>query len=125
MTSAMEAASDELIDVAGAFVTVDPARDTVEQLAAYVPLFHKDLVGLTGDAEAIASLAKAFRAFYRLRTDIDAEDYPVDHSSYIYLMDPAWRLAAVFRHDATPEEITAALRRASQTFEATDGKSRP
>ena len=42
------------------FVTVDPARDTVEYLADYVPSFHPRLIGLTGSDEQIHAAAKAY-----------------------------------------------------------------
>ncbi|MEM7043790.1 MAG: SCO family protein [Pseudomonadota bacterium] len=95
--------------IKGVFITVDPERDHVEHLAGYVPLFHERLVGLTGSTAEIDPVAKAFRVYFKHRKDIDPEAYPVDHSSYIYLMDHEWRLAAVFRHDATADEIKAAV----------------
>ena len=39
------------------FITVDPARDTVEQLKMYVGYFHPRMVGLTGSPEQIAPAA--------------------------------------------------------------------
>ena len=97
--------------IAGAFITVDPERDHVDHLAGYVPLFHERLVGLTGSLAEIEPVAKAFRVYFRHRKDVDPEAYPVDHSSYVYLMDRDWQLAAVFRHDATVDEMKAAIRR--------------
>ena len=110
MAAAMAEAGDEPA-VKGAFITVDPERDHVEHLAGYVPLFHERLVGLTGSLAEIEPVAKAFRVYFKHRRDVDPEAYPVDHSSYIYLMDQDWRLAAVFRHDATAAEMKAAIRR--------------
>ncbi|MEM7025419.1 MAG: SCO family protein, partial [Pseudomonadota bacterium] len=54
MSLAMDELGDDAEDVAFVFVSVDPARDTVEQLASYVELFHPKLVGLTGSEEDIA-----------------------------------------------------------------------
>lgn len=108
------AAMEELGDdpgVKGAFITVDPERDHAEHLAGYVPLFHEQLVGLTGSIAEIEPVAKAFRVYFKHRKDVDPDAYPVDHSSYIYLMDQDWRLAAVFRHDATVAEMKAAIRK--------------
>jgi protein SCO1/2 len=97
--------------IKGAIITVDPDRDRAEHLADYVPHFHDQLVGLTGSTAEIEPVAKAFRVSARLRKDVDSEDYPVDHSSYIYLIDRDWRLAAVFRHNATVDDIKAAIRK--------------
>ena len=68
------------------------------------------MVGLTGDEAKIKDVAKKFRVYYALRKDVDKENYPVDHSSFTYLMDPDWKLIAVFRHNATPENIASVLK---------------
>lgn len=71
------------------FVTLDPARDTVEHLAQYVPLFHPKLVGLTGDEAAISAAAEAYRVYFkRVPFEKNVADYTVDHSAFVYLVDP-------------------------------------
>ncbi|NJO38952.1 MAG: SCO family protein [Rhizobiales bacterium] len=113
MATALDSQAARAKGVRGVFITVDPARDTVAQLADYVPLFHADLVGLTGKVDAIDEAARAFRVYYKLRQDIDPGSYPVDHSSNVYLMDRGWRLVGVFRHDASAEDMAAAIERLS------------
>lgn len=93
------------------FISVDPDRDPPTALKSYVGLFHPRLVGATGTKAQIDAVARAFKVTYALRTDIDAADYPVDHSTRLYLMDETWRLAAVFAHDASAGDIAAAIRR--------------
>ncbi|UGY17532.1 SCO family protein [Bradyrhizobium septentrionale] len=68
------------------FITVDPERDTAAHLAEYVPLFHPRLIGLTGSFEAIRQLADAYKVYYA-RVPLKDDDYTVDHTAYIYLMD--------------------------------------
>jgi protein SCO1/2 len=68
------------------------------------------MVGLTGTQKQTDAVARDFRVYFTLRKDVDPIEYPVDHSSYIYLMDEAWNLTLVFRHDVSPEIIAAALR---------------
>ena len=46
-------------------VSVDPARDTVEQLSTYVPYFHPEFLGVTGDFPDILSFARRFNAPFR------------------------------------------------------------
>jgi len=71
------------------FVTLDPVRDTVEQLAQYVPLFHPKLIGLTGDEAAISVAAEAYRVYFkRVPFEKNPADYTVDHSAFVYLVDP-------------------------------------
>ena len=49
------------------FITVDPERDTPAALKDYVSSFDPRIIALTGEPEAIAAVAKAYRAYYRAR----------------------------------------------------------
>jgi cytochrome oxidase Cu insertion factor (SCO1/SenC/PrrC family) len=70
------------------FVTVDPERDTAEHLAEYVKLFHPRLIGLTGSLEAIRRAAEAYKVYFaKVPVGKEANDYTVDHTAFIYLMD--------------------------------------
>jgi protein SCO1/2 len=73
------------------FVTVDPERDTPEQLRTYLSSFDQRIVGLTGSAEEIAATAKAWDAFYNKLPE-DKGGYTIVHSAYVYLMDRDNRL---------------------------------
>jgi len=76
-------------DVRLLFVTVDPTRDTVPALHQYVTAFDPRVVGLTGTQDAIAQLAKRYRAFYKPEPAkaSSSDDYEVTHSSAIYVFD--------------------------------------
>lgn len=80
------AAKDNL-EITPVFVTCDPERDTVEKMAAYVKDFHPNLVGLTGAYDDVYKAAKKYRV-YLSKSDIDEEDYLVDHSVFSYLLSP-------------------------------------
>jgi cytochrome oxidase Cu insertion factor (SCO1/SenC/PrrC family) len=109
----MAAALDRLgpaADGVGAFfVSVDPERDTPEHLAGYVDLFHPRITGLTGEPEAIAAAAGAFRAYYE-RVEHDDGTYTVDHFARTLVLDQDGRLAAAIPFDSQPEVLEAALR---------------
>jgi protein SCO1/2 len=77
------------------FITVDPERDTAKHLADYVPLFHARLIGLTGSDEQIRRVARAYKVYFA-KYPIGGPDYVVDHSSFIYLVDPAGRYVGFF-----------------------------
>lgn len=110
ITEALEILDEDEADAfAPVFFSVDPARDTVEQLADYVSHFHPRMKGLTGTDEEVAAAAKAYRVYYAVPEE-KGEDYPVDHSTFIYLMGPDGTYRTHFRHDATPEEIAERLR---------------
>ena len=93
------------------FVTVDPARDTVEYLADYVPSFHPRLVGLTGSDEQIHAAARAYRVFYRLNEPDEDGNYLVDHTSYIYFMDPDGDYLTHFVFGQGPEKMAEIIRK--------------
>jgi len=107
----MAAALDELGPkaerITPIFISVDPERDTPEQLAQYVPSFHPRLVGLTGTPEEVQAVAKAYRVYYRkVKDEKSTAEYTVDHTSIIYLMSPEGEFIAHFTH-ATPASVMA------------------
>ncbi len=68
-------------------ITVDPARDTVENMGAPLANFHADFIGLTGVQPALDASYAAFNVEHALAYD-DPKYGPVySHGSLIYLMD--------------------------------------
>jgi len=91
-------------------ITIDPERDTPEILAEYVPLFHDRLVGLTGTAAEIKDVAEKYRVFYRRFEEPNFTFYLMDHTSFVYLIDPQGAVASMFRYGTPPEDMAAAIR---------------
>ena len=89
------------------FITVDPARDTVAALKTYAGNFYPGLTSLTGSDAEIAVVAKAYRVYYAKAGE--GEDYLVDHSGFIYLMDGEGRYVRHFSHQTSAEELAEAL----------------
>jgi protein SCO1 len=112
MSVALEELGEDAEDVAFVFVTLDPQRDTVAQMKDYVGLFEPGPVGLTGAAEQVEAAAKGYRVYYRLHDEGGEQDYLVDHSSFVYLMDREGRYLAHFGHAATPEQMVEEIRQA-------------
>ena len=109
----MAAALDELPQaqadrVVPILITVDPARDTVEQLAAYAPLFHPRLVALTGSEDEVREAARAYRVYYHVPEE-DDDAYLVDHSTFVYLVGPDGSYRTHFGIDASPEAMAEAI----------------
>ncbi|MBI3507189.1 MAG: SCO family protein [Proteobacteria bacterium] len=94
------------------FITVDPERDTVSQMASYVGAVDERLMGLTGTPEQVAKAARAYRVFYRKTIPAGSAEYLVDHTSLIYLMDPNGKYVAHFSHETPVDRIEEVLRRA-------------
>ena len=92
------------------FITVDPARDTVEHLKDYMALFHPRFVGLTGDAAAIRQAARAYRVYYEKVEREDKSDYTLDHSAFIYLMDRDGRYLGFFPPGTSAERLAETMR---------------
>lgn len=69
------------------FITVDPARDTPDHLAKYMASFDPRIIGLRGDTAQTQEAAKQFHVYYRKRA-LGSGDYSVDHSSFLYVIDP-------------------------------------
>ncbi len=69
------------------FVTVDPARDTPEVLARYVPAFDPRFLGLHGDPETIAKVAGSYKVFFAAQKPNASGNYTVDHTAALYLID--------------------------------------
>ncbi len=76
------------------FVTVDPERDTPEYLRQYVSSFDDRIIGLSGDAKDIKTLADGLGATFS-RQPLKEGGYTIDHTIFAYLMAPGWTKAGV------------------------------
>jgi protein SCO1/2 len=92
------------------FVTVDPERDTPETLKEYLSSFNPRLIGVGGDADALAAVAKAYRVYYK-KIPLKDGDYTMDHTAIVYLMDKNGQFVAPFSLKRRPEDAAADLRR--------------
>ena len=95
--------------VALLFITIDPERDTPALIQDYVSAFNAPITALSGTPEQIAAAARAYRVYYAKHPRDDG-GYDMDHSSIIYLMDPAGKLVGNFTHETPPDAITAKLK---------------
>jgi protein SCO1/2 len=92
------------------FISIDPARDTVQQMKAYLsaPYVPRTTVGLTGAQAQVDAAAKAYRVYH---AKVGAgPGYTMDHSTAIYLMDPKGRFKTVIPYNLPPEEITRRIK---------------
>jgi protein SCO1/2 len=77
----------EARDTQVVMVSVDPARDTVEQLATYVPYFNPEFIGVTGEFLDIHRFATSLNTPFR-KVPGQEENYLVDHSANVVLINP-------------------------------------
>lgn len=110
MSAALDTLGADAEKVQPIFITVDPERDTVEQMADYVQNFHADFIGLTGSPEEIASVAKAYRIYYeKVEDEASSAAYLVDHTSFVYLMGPDGKFIDVFSYGTGAEEMAKGM----------------
>ncbi len=94
------------------FITVDPERDTVEQLNENSTNFSDKIMYLTGTKEEIEIAAKAYKVFYKKVENHEyPEDYLVDHSSFIYYMNKEGKYITHFNNTQPIDEIVARVRK--------------
>lgn len=94
---------NELDGVQFIFVSVDPGRDTVAVMADYLHYFNKDFIGVTGKGEEIMKLSRQMGVLYIKGEEAsDRQNYVVEHSSAIMLIDPSggWRGVYSAPHNA-------------------------
>jgi len=96
--------------VAPIFVSVDPERDRPAELATYVKNFDPRIVGLTGTSDEVASAAKAYRVYFRKAAG-GPDNYSVDHSAFVYLMDREGNYLTHFLFNTSPEAISQEIKK--------------
>ncbi len=88
--------ADPSADPRAVFVSVDPERDTPEALKTYVPYFHQEFLGVTGPMEQLTPLTRSMGILHRKAEDPrDPDNYLVDHSASIILINPRGEFQAV------------------------------
>jgi len=77
------------------FFTVDPARDTVEQLSNYVPHFDPEFIGITGSVKGVEQFAKQMSMPFQLEEKNERGHYNVAHSASLLLISPDAELRGI------------------------------
>jgi protein SCO1/2 len=88
------------------FISIDPERDTPEQLADFTDYLHPRMLGLTGSPEQVAAASKAYRTYFKKQPSEDGDDYYlVDHSTFSYLTLPGEGFVEFFRRDIPADQM--------------------
>ena len=91
---------DRAGDVRFVFVTTDPQVDTPPVIGQFVSRFEPSFIGLTGDTAALSDAWKGY-GVYESRHEGTTM---VDHSTYVYLIDPSGNLRVLFDGSASAEQ---------------------
>ena len=91
------------------FVSIDPERDTQERLADYVPYFSPGFIGVRGEDGDLRKITGQLGVLY-IRVEEKGntgEEYLMDHTASVILIDPEGRFRAVF---SAPHNASAMLK---------------
>ena len=70
------------------FITVDPKRDSSDEIRDFLKNFDNKIVGLTGNVNQIDAILKQYRIYRKFSEDPDSsDDYLINHTSLFYLVD--------------------------------------
>ena len=105
-------------DIRFVFLSVDPERDTPEQLAQFVSYFNSDFIGVTGTPEGIEQITRQLGVLHiRAQPEEGASGYLVDHSASVFLFDPDGRYHAVFSPPLSADAIAGDFKKMLQAYQ--------
>lgn len=94
------------------FVSVDPERDTLDDIGEYAHAFHRDTLAATADIPALEAFARSLSLVFMkapVPEDMPVDQYSVDHSAALAVLDPQGRMAGVIQPPLAPKAIAADL----------------
>lgn len=103
--AAVDVLAERGISARPVFVSVDPARDTPEQLRFFTDAIHPEMLGLTGSIEEVTAVSQAWRGYFRINDSEDKENYLVDHTTNSFLVLPGHGTVEFFTREVSPEEM--------------------
>ena len=92
------------------FITVDPEKDSPEQLKAHVALFHPRLIGLTGDREQIRNVTSAYKVYFAKAEPSNKDNPNIDHSGFTFLVDAGGKYLGFFPPGTSADLIVQVIR---------------
>lgn len=100
---------DQIVPI---FVTIDPERDTVENLKIYASNWHTSFVMLTGTKEQLNPVLKSYKVYaVKAKPDGTMADYLMDHSALVYLVDREGKFVDYFPHTTEPDKIAKIIQK--------------
>ena len=99
-------------DFVGLFISVDPDRDTLENLKEYAQYFHPNFIAATSDKENIDDITARYESYYKkIPLENSAMGYSISHTAYIYLFDKDGDFVAKIDHFSDPKLIHESLKK--------------
>ena len=106
------------------FISVDPARDTPSRMKRYLEDFHPSYIGLVGSYDDTKAVCKQYRVYFSTPPNADPKgDYLVDHSIFVYLMDPKGKFVEAFGQSVSRDEMVEKIGQAVVEWRAEKGRN--
>ena len=112
LAQAKKMAEDQKLDFPKVYlVSVDQERDDLESLGKFVSGFDESFTGVTGDPKLIKALSLQMSVVYMpAEQGKDVENYQIDHSAALLLLNPDGGLVAFLNPPHSPEKIFKDIR---------------
>lgn len=110
MKQTMKLLGNRADEVQMLFVTLDPARDTQQVLARFVPSFDARFLGLYGDETQIGATAKTYKIFVNKVPTKKGNDYTIDHSAGMYVFDKMGKIRLYVDYGQKPADIASDIK---------------
>ncbi len=111
VSETLDLLGDKAARVQPLFISVDPARDTREQLKSYAANFHPSLLALTGTPDELKKAEQEYHIYVAKVPQAGTDDYLIDHSSVVFLMGRDGRYIAQFPTGLPPKVMAATIDR--------------
>ena len=111
--SKLKDSEKELLQVV--MISLDPERDSVEKIAEYVPYFNEEFIGVTGNKHLIRRLTAEINIAYN-KVLLEGEDYTVDHSTQLVLINPKGHYHGFFKAPHSETMLRSTWRSISSSF---------
>ncbi len=117
LNSVAKRLQDQADPIRYVFISVDPERDTPDKMGQFVSYFNAEFIGVTGTPGAIGQLTRQLGVIAaRVEDEADAENYLVDHTASILLIDPDGHFHALFSPPLKAANIVADFIRIAQAY---------
>jgi protein SCO1/2 len=110
VSQAVKQLGDEAKKLQVVFVSVDGQRDKPEDISRFIGFYGKDILGLTGDIKEVNKISKQFGITTRKFQGRTALAYTLQHSIYLYLLDPKGRIRYMYTAADSPKMISGDLK---------------
>lgn len=91
------------------FISIDPERDSVEELNKYTHMYNENFVGVSGKIQDLRKLQSQLGVYSARDTSSSDSNYQIQHTSAIMLINPRGQWAGLFKFGITPEQFVQAF----------------